>query len=63
MNRNNDMRNAYLVELYYISTEKNIPMMVCDSKESANKWIDRKILGGFYNGSAYYRIREIECNF
>lgn len=53
------MKTVYLVELYHITTDKSIPVMVYDTEDKADDYIKRKLINSYYNGSAYYRKRAI----
>ena len=50
----------YLVELFYIPTSSTEPLVICDTEEKAQEWIDKEMTGYEYNGNAYHRIIPIK---
>ena len=57
-NKQNDYK--YLVEMYYLADNSSEPIVVCDTKEKAQDYIDNEMKGYQYNGTGYYRIRKIK---
>lgn len=49
----------YLVELYWIMNGTSSPVIICDTRKQAEKYIEKKMKNKQYNGSGYYRIQEI----
>ena len=50
----------YLVELFYIPTSSTEPLVICDTEEKAQEWINKEMTGYEYSGNAYHRIIRIK---
>lgn len=50
----------YLVEMFDITTNSSEPLVICDTKEKAQEWIDKEMTGYVYNGNGYHRIITIK---
>ena len=50
----------YLVELFYIPTSSTEPLVICNTEEKAQEWINKEMTGCEYGGNAYHRIIRIK---
>lgn len=48
----------YLVELF-VFEGKSVPMVVCDSEDKAQEWIDEKLKNAHYSGIGKFKITKI----
>ena len=52
--------NKYLVQSLFFSNNCSSPIVICDTKEDAQKYIDKLLEGKEYNGLGYYDITSVK---
>lgn len=49
----------YLVEILFFEDKRTVPLVVCDTEDKAQEWIDIKLRNGFYSGLGKFRIVKV----
>lgn len=49
----------YLVEVYFFNGGRTVPMVVCDTEDKAQEWIDYKLKNSNYSGVGKFKITKI----
>ena len=50
----------FLIEMYDIATDKSNPIIIYDTIEQAEMWIEKEMKDKNYNGTGYYRIKKVK---
>ena len=53
----------WLIEMVIVATDKTYPVVVCETEERADKWIEDELEDKEYNGTGYFRKTKIPYYF